>query len=177
MDNVTLAYLLIAVGIALLLGELILPTGGILAALGLFGMLFGVGMTFIHGDTYTGLIALVLTFVIVPLIGGFAVRYWPRTRMGRRFILSAPVDDDATVARMPVNVELEQFRGRFGRAVSPLRPAGVVDFDGRRVDTITEGLMIEEGQWVRCIDVKAGKVIVRTADKPDLGAFEAADFG
>lgn len=176
MDHVTLAYILIGVGILLLAAEFVLPTGGILAGLGLFGMLFGVGMTFMYGDPSTGMIALVVTFVVVPVIGGVGVRYWPQTRMGQRFILNAPEDDDATVAGMPVNVELEQLRGRFGRAVSALRPAGVVEFDGRRVDTITEGLMIDEGQWVRCIDVKAGKVIVRAVDKPNLGTLEAGDF-
>jgi membrane-bound serine protease (ClpP class) len=77
---------------------------------------------------------------------------------------------------MPVHIELEQLRGRFGRAISALRPAGVVEFDGRRVDTLTEGMMVEPGQWVRCIDVKAGKVIVRPVEKPDLGDLETAFF-
>jgi membrane-bound serine protease (ClpP class) len=67
---------------------------------------------------------------------------------------------------MPVNLELEQLRGRYGRALSDLRPSGVCDFDGWRVDTITEGMMVEAGQWVRCVDVRAGKVVVRPADKP-----------
>jgi membrane-bound serine protease (ClpP class) len=77
---------------------------------------------------------------------------------------------------MPVNLELEQLRGRFGRALSDLRPSGVVDFEGRRVDSITEGMMVNTGQWVRCIDVKAGKVMVRPVDKPNLTDLENADF-
>jgi hypothetical protein len=37
--------------------------------------------------------------------------------------------------------------------------------------------MVEPDQWVRCIDVHAGKVIVRPANKPpDLGGLEDA-FG
>src|SRR5262249_35492525 len=114
--------------------------------------------------------------IAVPAIGGLMLYYWPRTPMGRRFLLSGP-EGDATVATMPVNVELEQVRGRYGRAVSGLRPAGVTGFVGQRVSTITEGLVVEPGQWVRCIDVKAGKVIVRLVDKPDLGTLESADFG
>jgi membrane-bound serine protease (ClpP class) len=98
---------------------------------------------------------------------------WPRTPMGKRLILP---DQDATVAMMPVNLELENLRGRYGRAISDLRPAGVVDFDGRRVDTMSEGMMVAAGSWVRCVDVKAGKVVVRPVDKPDLGALESADF-
>jgi membrane-bound serine protease (ClpP class) len=96
--------------------------------------------------------------------------------MGRRFFLHGTQEDD-TLANLPVNLELEQLRGRYGRTISALRPAGLTDFDGRRVDTITEGMMIEPGQWVRCIDVQAGKVIVRPVDKPpDLGELEPSDF-
>ena len=93
--------------------------------------------------------------------------------MGRRFILP---DQDATSPQMPVNLELEQLRGRFGQALSDLRPAGVVDFDGRRVDVITEGMMVPAGAWVRCVDVKAGRVVVRPVDQPDLDDLESADF-
>jgi hypothetical protein len=113
--------------------------------------------------------------VAVPVLGSVLLHYWPRTPIGRRFFLTGP-DEDATVASLPANQELEQLKGRFGRALSALRPAGVVDFDGRRIDTITEGMMVEPGQWVRCIDVRAGKVIVRPVERPDLGDLETAVF-
>jgi membrane-bound serine protease (ClpP class) len=61
--------------------------------------------------------------------------------------------------------------------MSALRPAGITDFDGRHVDTITEGFMVEPGQWVRCIDVRAGKVVVRSAAEPKLSDLENADLG
>ena len=57
-----------------------------------------------------------------------------------------------------------------------LRPSGVVDFEGRRVDTVTEGMMVEPGQWVRCVDVQANRVVVRPVDKPNLDTLETADF-
>jgi membrane-bound serine protease (ClpP class) len=116
------------------------------------------------------------TFVVVPVIAGILFHYWPRTPIGRRFFLSTSEEEDGTLASMPVNVELEQLRGRFGRTLSALRPAGVVDFDGRRVDSITEGMMVDADQWVRCIDVKAGKVIVRQVERPQLGDLENMDF-
>jgi membrane-bound ClpP family serine protease len=78
---------------------------------------------------------------------------------------------------MPVNQELEKLKGRIGRTLSALRPAGVVDFDGRRIDTVTEGMMVDPGQWVRCVDVRAGRVVVRPVERPDLGGLETAVFG
>ena len=80
------------------------------------------------------------------------------------------------MAALPANQELENLKGRFGKTISALRPAGVVDFEGRRIDTITEGMMVEPGQWVRCVDVRAGKVVVRPVDKPSLGELETAVF-
>ena len=83
--------------------------------------------------------------------------------MGRRFILP---DQDSTLAQMPVNLELEQLRGRFGQAQSDLRPAGVATFDGKRIDVMTEGMMIDAGVWVRCVDVKGATVVVRAMEPP-----------
>jgi membrane-bound serine protease (ClpP class) len=171
-----LALLLIAAGLILLIAELFLPTGGILFVAAVAVIVIGVTLTFYFGDSSTGLLTLLGVFILVPATLGVAFHLWRKSPMSRRMILPSGVEDDATVAAMPVNLELEQLRGRFGRAVSPLRPSGVVDFDGRRIDTITEGMMVEPGAWVRCIDVKAGKVIVRPVDPPNLADLEAPDF-
>jgi membrane-bound ClpP family serine protease len=175
--SLALAYALICIGLGLLVAEFFLPTHGILLVLSLSALVVGVAMTFIYSEDATiGVITLIVVFVALPLVSGLMLHYWPRTPLGRRLFLSSP-DEDSTVASMPVHLELEQLRGRYGRTISALRPAGVVEFDGRRIDCITEGMMVEPGQWVRCIDVKSGKVIVRPADKPDLGDLETALFG
>ena len=58
-----------------------------------------------------------------------------------------------------------------------MRPSGIVEFDGRRVDCVTEGMMLDANEWVRCVDVKAGRVVVRQIDKPNLEELESTDFG
>lgn len=168
------ALLLIALGFLLLAAELFLPTSGTLFAIAVASIVVGLAFAFYY-DTRTGFLTLLGVGVALPLVGGLLLHYWPKTPFGKRMFLP-DADEDDTLASMPVLVELESLRGRFGRAVSPLRPSGITEFDGRRVDTITEGMMVEPGQWVRCVDVKAGKVIVRPVDKPDLGNLETADF-
>jgi membrane-bound serine protease (ClpP class) len=176
MQPLALAFLLIAAGVLLLLAELFVPSG-ICFVLAMAAIIGGVVMTFVYSnDAYVGWLTLFFLVVVLPMLGAVLFHYWPRTPMGRRFFLHG-TDEDTTLASMPVNLELEQLRGRTGRTLSALRPAGVVDFDGRRVDTITEGMMVESDRWVRCIDVRAGKVIVRPVDKPpDLNVLENADF-
>jgi membrane-bound serine protease (ClpP class) len=170
----TLAFVLIAVGLLLLLTELVFPSG-ILAALALVAIAVGVALTFSQ-DTPTGVATLLVLFVALPVVGKLVLHYWPRTPVGRRMFLHAP-EAETTLASAPLNQELDQLIGRVGRAVSDLRPCGVCNFDGRRVDVITEGMMVDAGQWVRCIDVRAGKVVVRPVEKPDLSTLETADFG
>jgi membrane-bound serine protease (ClpP class) len=158
-----------------LLAELFIPSG-VCFVLAVAAIIGGVVMTFLaSSDPYVGWMTLIGVFIAIPSVLGILFHYWPRMPVGRRFFLTGQ-EEDETLASMPVNVELEQLRGRFGRTLSPLRPSGVVDFDGRRVDCLTEGMMLDAGETVRCIDVKAGKVIVRAVPRPRLPDLENADF-
>jgi membrane-bound serine protease (ClpP class) len=165
---------LIVLGFLLLAAELFLPTSGILSILSVLALALGVWLAFVQNPS-TGIVTLLVVFVLLPVVGGLLLRLWPKTRVGRHLFLTNP-EAATTAASLPIHAELEQLVGRFGRTVSTLRPSGVTDFDGRRVDTITEGMMIEPGQWVRCVEVRGGKVVVRPATKPDLGMLESADF-
>ncbi|MFN4258090.1 MAG: serine protease [Gemmataceae bacterium] len=177
MYDLTLAYVLIAAGLVLLLAEVFIPSGGLITVAAIALIAIGVILAFSHGGLYSGLVTLIVVFLLAPAVEVFALYIWPLTPLGKRMMLRGGSDDDATVATMPVNLELEQLRGRLGKAASPLRPSGVVEFDGRRIDVITEGMMIEAGKWVRCIDVKAGKVVVRLVDAPpDIGDLENMDI-
>jgi membrane-bound serine protease (ClpP class) len=135
-----------------------------LFVLALAALIAGIAISF-SSDTTQGLITLIAVFVIIPIAGPVLLHLMPRTKMGKKLFLDAAAED-ASVAAMPVNLELEQLRGRYGKTLSSLRPSGITEFDGRRVDTMSEGDMIAPGQWVRCIDVKAGRVVVRQVDRP-----------
>jgi len=171
----TLGYLLLAVGLILMAAELLLPTGGVLFVLGIAGLIVGVAMTFAYDPTQ-GLVVLIALFVGVPIVVPLLLYWWPRSPLGRALVLRKP-DDDMAVANMPVNLELEALRGRFGKTLSPLRPAGATSFDGERVDTLSEGPLIDAGRWVRCVDVRAGRVVVREVEgPPDLNAIDPESF-
>jgi len=173
--KLTLALVLIGVGVLLMISELFIPSGGILSALALGAFIVAVGLSFWYKPV-VGMWTLVGVAVALPVLVMALFYYWPRTPLGKKFILEAP-PDNSTLASMQTNVELEDLRGRIGKAVSTLRPSGIVDFEGRRVDCVTEGMMVEAGQAVKCIEVKAGRVVVRPVDKPKVADLENADFG
>lgn len=175
MDFVTLAYLLLAVAFVLMVTELFIPTGGICFVLAAVIAIAGVTLIFYYGDRTNGLIALFTAFVGVPVLLSGIFYLWPESLWGKRLIPKP--EDDMTIATLPANTQLEQLKGRIGRTASSLRPAGIVDFDGKRIDCVTEGMMIDANQWVRCIEVKAGRVVVRQIDKPNLDGLENSNFG
>jgi membrane-bound ClpP family serine protease len=166
---------LIGAGFVLMVAELFLPHGGILAIVSIGCILVGIAFTFLY-DSLAGLLSLLGVFVTIPLAVGVLSRYWPSTPYGRQLLLPGTAPEDTVAAATHLH-DLENLKGRFGRTLSALRPSGVVDFDGRRVDCITEGMMVEAGQWVRCVDVRAGRVLVRPAERPNLEGLEDAFFG
>jgi membrane-bound serine protease (ClpP class) len=176
MENDTLGFILIGIGFLLLFGELALPSHGVLIAAAIFVDIVGIGMVFYYGSRQEGAITLVGVALSVPLFVLFMYYVYPLTPMGRRLMLRGEHDAASTIADLPGLAELDMLKGRIGKATSPLRPAGVVDFDGRRVDCLSEGMLIEADTWVRCVAVKAGKVVVRPIDAPRLGDLETADY-
>lgn len=172
--SLSLAFILILAGFLLMVAELFIPSGGILSVLSIGALGVGVSMAFFN-DVAIGWYSLIGVFIALPIVGGVLLRLWPKTPMGKRFILEAP-QDDGSAALMASHEELENLVGKIGKTISVLRPAGMVDFEGRRVDSITEGMMIQPGQTVRCVEVRAGKVLVRPVDSTNLESLETADF-
>jgi membrane-bound serine protease (ClpP class) len=163
MDYLTVALILIVIGVVFLVAEILLPTGGflIVGALLFFGL--GVGTILYYGDRIEAIVAIAGLAVGLPASGFVAVSAYKRMSLGSA--LDSGIAD-ATTTDMPQLAGLEMLKGRVGRALSPLRPSGSVEFDGRRVDAMTEGTMLDAGVWVRCIGVRAGTVMVREMEAP-----------
>ncbi|MDB5309049.1 MAG: hypothetical protein JWO38_3251 [Gemmataceae bacterium] len=155
----TVALVLIVIGVVLLVAEILLPTGGVLVVGALLFFAAGVGTILVYGDTTEAAVAVAGLAVGLPAAGFVAVAAWRRMSIGAAL-------DAATATTVPQLAGLGALKGRVGKTVSPMRPSGTVEFDGRRVDAMTEGMMLDAGVWVRCVDARAGKVVVRQMDPP-----------
>jgi membrane-bound serine protease (ClpP class) len=51
--------------------------------------------------------------------------------------------------------------GRTGKALSPLRPAGIADIDGSRVDVVSDGAFIEAAAPIEVTRVDGNRIVVR----------------
>src|SRR5688572_25811931 len=136
-----LAILLFGIGVALLLGELLLPTHGLLGILGGGGIIAGIVACYMI-NFWLGTGVFLATTIATPFAGAAAVKIWPKTPIGRRVVLPPVVD----VAPEPA-VRL----GQTGVTVSELRPMGMCEFDSGRVEAISEHGMIDPGRAVKVV--------------------------
>lgn len=151
-DNMSLVLTLLLVGAALLVAESVLP-GLIAGFAGCCCLVAGVMESYVKFGARGGNLALIC--VLAGLAVGFWlwVKYFPESRLARMFI-SKQVSGN-------IGTDRPELLERTGTALTPLRPSGTVLIEGKRVDVVTEGQMIEPGTPVRVIAVEGLRVVVR----------------
>lgn len=159
MSEVGVIALLFAAGVLLLLGDVFLPSHGILSVSALGLLIWAIARTFQYGGTNAGLVSLLACAVFLPTFVYGAIRIWPNTPIGRRIAPPNPVVT-AYDTSIPT-AELEALLGRTGRAVSQLRPVGICEFDGQRISCVSEFGIIEAETPVLAVRLAGGNLAVR----------------
>jgi membrane-bound serine protease (ClpP class) len=166
-----LAILLLVVGLGLVILEVFFPSGGILGFLSFCAIVGAVILAF-RSSSAMGIGVLLTAVVGVPLVIILALHWLPDTRMGRKIVLHAPTPDEV----MPEDERnLKSLLGKIGKAKSKMLPAGAVRIEGRTVDCVSEGGAVDPGQWVRVIEVRGNRVVVRPLDPDELAATADTD--
>ncbi|MGH7830627.1 MAG: NfeD family protein, partial [Candidatus Binatia bacterium] len=55
----------------------------------------------------------------------------------------------------------KSWLGKGGTAVSPLRPAGIAEIEGERVDVVSDGELIDSGAPIVVTRVDGNRIVVR----------------
>ncbi len=160
--------LLFLVGVGLLLVELlILPGFGIAGVAGILFMIGGllaalignVGFSFpAMRQLASALLTLTATLVLFGVLLAVIGRYLPRTRRFQSLMLVSGLSPNQGYTAQSVEAHLI---GRQGRAVTPLRPSGIAEIDGRRLDVTTAGLFVPAGTMVEVVRVQGSRIEVR----------------
>ncbi len=156
------AVFLYAACAALLVAEVFIPSFGLLS-IGSLACLVGGVTIFFHHSPMAGWIGVVMAVVMVPSLLITAYKILPRTRFGKQVILAPPVRDRGdAIADTP---ELAKLIGRTGRVLTTMRPVGMCDFDGRRVECVAERGYLQKENRVKVIRVEGTQVTVRVMDE------------
>lgn len=162
--------LLAAVGLALLVAEIFfIPGFGIAGALGLAALLGALVLSMTgDGDTATVIIETagrVVIALLVALVAAIALLgFVPRLPFARRLILSSNLGTGPAHGSAPLSDQ--RWLGKRGHAASVLRPAGIAEIEGERVDVVSDGALVERGAPIEVTHVDGNRIVVRQLSNP-----------
>ncbi|MEQ4483839.1 NfeD family protein [Cohnella silvisoli] len=150
------SIVLFVIGIVLLISEMFIPSFGILGILGIAALIFGITMG--AYDTGTALRSLgIAALIAIVIIIVFAYVFRKRG-IWNRFILSEQLTTDKGYVPQ---LSREKWIGQEGIALSMLRPSGLADINGERLDVISTGEYVDKGKPVRVMSVDGTRIVVK----------------
>lgn len=159
-------------GLALLLGELLVHPGtiipGLLGALMMMGSLIWTMMDRYPSQPFLPTSAMLVRPMLnlgVAVVASAAVivilgKYLPRTPLFSWIVLGKSNAQGPSLSSHSSGSPTRVRVGEQGIATSVLRPSGKAQFDGEVVDVITQGGFVEPGKNVRVVEIEGARVVV-----------------
>lgn len=153
------ALILMLVGVGLLVFEMYVPGFG---APGISGIaLLALGFYFLKPSMEQGLVL----FAILAAILCVALSICLITASKGRLSKSKLVLNDVAVAENAAeHNDLNYFIGREGTTHTALRPAGIGEFDGVKLNVVSDGEFIAQGRRIRVLSVRGNRIVVQETD-------------
>ncbi|MFI8715115.1 nodulation protein NfeD [Brevibacillus brevis] len=152
---------LFVVGILLMLLEIFLP-GGIVGAIGFLSIVTGLVMA--AYDTKQGLASLGVAALVTVIVAFMLVKKYGIKGLFNKFVLGETQSSEEGYVAPRDQRELE---GKSGIALTPLRPAGVVKVEGKRVDAVSVGGFIEAGTTITVVQVEGTRIVVAELEQKE----------
>jgi membrane-bound serine protease (ClpP class) len=157
--------LLVGAGVVLLAIEVFVTPGfGLTGVLGVAALVGGLGLSLVGaGATWTTLVSAIgqvaVSLLLALAVSLVVLRFLPRLPFGRRLILETELTAQAGFASAPAADRA--WLGKRGTAASNLRPAGIADIEGERVDVVSDGDFIDAGEQLTVVRVDGNRIVVR----------------
>ncbi len=154
MKSLILPLILQLAGILVIIAEIVIPSGGLLAliAIGLIG--YSLYFVFTMLPQSIAMIFIFADIIIIP----FAVY------LGLKLLVKSPATLNATLSKANGVVsqppELEKYLGKAGEALTDLRPSGTAVIEGKKVDVVTRGEYLERSSKILVLSVTGNQIIV-----------------
>jgi len=167
---VTLPIILLALGLLLIMAEVLIPSLGLLGGLATIALIGSVVLAW-QESPELGQNFLIAACVLVPLMIMLGFKLLPKSPFTRVMVTEGFSFEDGAA----VDERDKELLGKRGTVEAPLRPAGTARIEGRRVDVVTRGELIESGAWVEVIGLSGNRVEVSACEAPEPPVQETQD--
>ncbi|MDA8967986.1 NfeD family protein [bacterium] len=161
MNNLVYSLVALLVFYIVLVGEFLLPTGGLLGAMAAAALITSVVLAF-KSSTAAGICVSCFIAITSPFFIMFLIRIWPNTPVGKRMLnLKRGQTTQPPCKTTSGGTPLDQLIGQTGTAKTNLLPSGLVLINGEKIDAVSTGMPIDAGTQILVVKTETGHVQVR----------------
>ena len=146
------------VGFILLVIEMFLPGIGLAGVSGVIALIAVVVMQLGWGNPRVALYVIAIALLVIILGLVWIIRSFQKGRLSKSFLVLRDSSDGTSVPEI-VNAKADLV-GKSGVALTILRPAGIAEIEGRRVDVTTAGEFIPKGSPVTVVKAEGMHILV-----------------
>ena len=143
------------VGVGLLVFEMYLPGFGVPGILG--AILLVVGFVLMGPTLAQGLLLFVILAAILCIALSVCLFTASRGRLSKSKLV---LNDVAVPSDAAENNDLNYFIGKEGVTRTVLRPSGIAEFDGVKLNVVSDGEFIGENCQIRVLAVEGNRIVV-----------------
>lgn len=146
--------LCLLLGAVLMIVEVFLPGFGLPGISGIVLIGAGVAITWLKAGALSALATLLVVIAVLAVLISFVMRRTTEDGAHARIFLREKEE-------LHGREDMQVLLGKQGRSTSALRPAGIGDFDGVRLNVVTEGGYIERDRPIEIVNVDGARIVVR----------------
>jgi membrane-bound serine protease (ClpP class) len=146
------------VGFILLVIEMFIPGIGLAGVSGVIALIAVVVMQLGWGNPRVALYVIAIALLVIILGLVWIIRSFQKGRLSKSFLVLQDSSDGTSVPEI-ANAKADLL-GKSGVAVTTLRPAGIAEIEGRRVDVTTAGEFIPKGSPVTVVKAEGMHILV-----------------
>ena len=125
--------------------------------------LIGGAAIFFRHSTTVGWIGVIIAIIMIPSVLIISYKMFPKTRFGKAVTLTPPQRQRGDA--IPDTDKLKELLGAVGLVITPLRPVGMCDFSGQRLECVAESGYVDKGNSVKVIHVEETQLTVRVIEE------------
>ena len=158
------------VGVILLLLEIfVIPGFGITGVLGILAIISSLFLGLLPNTDFISqeslelaLWQMAISLVLSIIFTYFLFKFLPKTQIWNNFILREKIKSNSGYSQTVEKVVSKNLINKTGVALTDLRPSGIAQIDGKRIDVVTQGEYIEKGSKIKVINYDGLKIIVKS---------------
>lgn len=158
-SNVAVVICVLA-GLGLLVLEMFMPGFGVPGVSGIVLLLAGAVLVGIKHGLLAAIGLIVIIVALVAIMLSVALKSAADGRLSQSKLILH--ESESSREGFLSSGDMSVFLGREGETRTALRPSGIAEFDGVRLNVVSDGMFIAQGVRVKIVRVDGNRILVHT---------------